>query len=289
MRCACIDIGSNTTALLVADGDDGRLRHVDARREFTLLGSAIEGGEIPLAKIDEVCEVVKRFADYARKLGAQRIAVVATHALREAVNGDRFASEIESHCGLAVRVLTTGEEARYSFSGATGGSGAPARPTAVIDAGGGSTEVTWCDGPTGELSTSSFPLGSSSLRAAFLHSDPPAPEQLAAARAFADETFAKLDVPPECATALAVGGGATTAREILGGLIDDAGVARMLAVAVTLDSEQLADRFEIEHHRARLLPAGLTVLAAISARLGLPLEVGLGGLREGVVLELLAD
>ena len=95
-------------------------------------------------------------------------------------------------------------------------------------------------------------------------------------------------MPSECAIALAVGGGATTARALLGGLIDEAGVARMLEVALALDSEQLAGRFEIEHHRARLLPAGLTLLAAVSGKLGLPLEVGLGGLREGVVHELLA-
>lgn len=287
MRCACIDIGSNTTALLIADGDDGRLRQVDTRRAFTLVGSAIEQGEIPLAKIDEVCDAVKSFVAYARRLKAERIGVVATHALREAANGDRLAAEIERHCGLPVRVLTTAEEAHYSFAGAVGGAVAPDRPTAVIDAGGGSTEVTWCGGGP-ELHTLSFPIGSSSLRAAYLHSDPPTAGELSAARAHADETFAALDVPTECKTALAVGGGATTARDILGGLIDEAGVARMLAMAVSLDSEQLADRFEIEYHRARLLPAGLTVLAAISARLGLPLEVGLGGLREGVVHELLA-
>lgn len=290
MRCACIDIGSNTTALLVADAGDDGLRLVGTRRVFTMLGSSLKDGQIDAGKIEEVCGAVKLFVEYARRLGAERISVVATHVLREVKDSSVLVQVIERHCGLPVRVLTTAEEAQYSFTGAVGGRTIPGRATIVVDAGGGSTEVTWSSsgGELSDLRTKSFAIGSSSLRRGFLHSDPPTAEELAAARAFADETFAALDVPAACGIALAVGGGATTAREIVGGLIDERSVARVLELTTSMDSEQLANRLEIEWQRARLLPAGLIVLAAASARLGLPLEVGLGGLREGVIHELFA-
>lgn len=287
MRCACIDIGSNTTALLVADGDGERIRPVGTRRVFTMLGASILGGEIPKEKIAEVCETVAEYVERARKLNAERIAIVATHALREAVNGDQLASEIESAHDLPLRVLTTDEEAEYSFRGALGTSDDPSRPTVVIDAGGGSTEVTWHCG--GKLQTASFAIGSSSLRGRFLRSDPPTDEEIEVASSFAASAFRSLEVPPECTTVLAVGGGATTAREILGGLIDPAGVARVLETAVRMDSANLAAKLKVERRRAHLLPAGLIILGAASARIGMPLEVGLGGLREGIALELTRD
>lgn len=290
MRCACVDIGSNTTALLVADVKQGELRTVAARKAFTLLGAAAEEGAIPPAKIEEVCDAVREFLDYAIRLGAKRRSVVATHVVREANNAELVAAMIEQHCGTKVRVLTADQEARYSFAGAIGGKPVPTRPTIVVDAGGGSTEFTWCAGApdSGRLHGKSFPIGSSSLRSAHLISDPPTDAELRAARQLADELFAALPAPSNLETALAVGGGATTAREIVGGLIDEQSVARALKFVTGLDSGRLAERLAIERQRARLLPAGLILLAAASARIGVSLEVGLGGLREGVIYELAA-
>lgn len=286
MRCACIDIGSNTTALLVAEKREGGLSEVGARRTFTLLGANLQDGLIGPEKIDEVCDSVKTFAEYARKLGAERISVVATHVVREAANAQALTAIIEQHCGLPVRVLETEEEARYSFCGAVGGHAAPDRPTAVIDGGGGSTEVSWCRGDIEDLHIRSFAIGSSSLRERFFENDPPTVAELVAARNFADQTFAALDVPDDCAIALAVGGGATTAREIVGGLIDNASVTRVLNMIANMDSEEISERLEIQWQRAQLLPASLTILASLSGKLGLSLEVGMGGLREGVIHEM---
>ncbi len=286
MRCACIDIGSNTTALLVAENGDAGLSKVGSRRTFTLLGANLQGGLIGPEKIDEVCHSVKVFVEYARQLGAERISVVATHVVREAANAQSLTTVIEQHCGLPVRVLETAEEARYSFCGAVGGRTAPDRPTVVIDGGGGSTEVSWCRGDIEDLHIRSFAIGSSSLREKFFANDPPTIAELVAARQFADETFSVLDVPEDCAIALAVGGGATTAREIVGGLIDDASVARVLNMIANMDSEEISERLEMQWQRALLLPASLTILASLSEKLRLSLEVGMGGLREGVIHEL---
>lgn len=286
MRCACIDIGSNTTALLVAEvGDDG-LKTIGRRRAFTMLGASLKEGYIGPEKIDEVCDSVKVFLSYAHRLDAERISVVATHVVREASDGITLTVVIEQHCGVPVRILDTDEEACFSFMGAVGGRTTLGRPTIVVDAGGGSTEITWCDGDGMTLNTRSFAIGSSSLQRKFLNSDPPTLGELEAARKFADDTFADLNVPEKCGIALAVGGGATTAREVVGGLIDDYSVGRVLGLVRSMDSEELAKRLEIEWQRARLLPTGLTILAAIAERLGLSLEVGMGGLREGVIYEL---
>lgn len=287
MRCACIDIGSNTTAMLVADGDGEQIKPVGTRREFTMLGASLVVGRIPDAKIEEVSKYVCEYVERARKLNVDKIAIVATHALREADNGDDLAAAIEQASGLPVRVLTPAEEAHYSFRGALGTSDDPTRPTVVIDAGGGSTEVTWHCG--GDLETASFAIGSSSLRGRFLRSDPLTDEEIEAARSYAASAFKSLAVPTECTTALAVGGGATTAREMLGGLIDPTRVDRVLDSIVNVYCAQIAAKLKIEMHRARLLPAGLIILGAVSAHLGMPLEVGRGGLREGLALELTSE
>lgn len=289
MRCACIDIGSNTTALLVADFDADGIRPVRTRRAFTLLGSSIgDDGTIERQKRAEVRHAVVEFVTLAKQLGAEPIAIVATHIVREAANGAELAAEIEQAVGLPMRTLSTRDEACYSFTGALGKVGCPGRLTAAIDAGGGSTEVSW-QGPEHPLETVSFAIGSGSLRERFFDSPTPSADDFARARAYADEVFATLSVPRECSVALAVGGGATTARAVVGGLIDEAAVQRVLALAAGTPAAELADLLGIEEHRARLLPAGLIVLAAAAARLGLPLEVGRGGLREGVLLHALAN
>ena len=161
MAYACIDIGSNTTRLLVAEPSEGRLRELMTQRAFTSLGKATSKGRIPEDKIEETAEVVATQARLARELGADEIAVVATAAVRSAKNRDEFGAAIEAESGLTVRVLSGHEEARLAFLGATRTFSGPLDGSiAVVDVGGGSTEiavgslgggVTWCwtgSGPT---------------------------------------------------------------------------------------------------------------------------------------------
>ena len=84
MICACIDIGSNTTRLLVADAEDGELRELVTQRAFTRIGkSLMSGGAIPAEKIAETAEVVRTQTAVAREVGASEIVAVATAAHRE--------------------------------------------------------------------------------------------------------------------------------------------------------------------------------------------------------------
>ncbi len=283
-RCACIDVGSNTTALLVADVDGDVLTSIGTRRVFTMLGAEMGPTGISAAKIAEVAAAVAELKGYALSLDCADIVLVATHAVREAHNAHELEERIAEITGLQMELIDGHQEARYSFIGATGGFGRIRGTTVVIDAGGGSTEISVC-GPGSEPVTASFTIGSATLRQRFLEHDPPLSTELARAREHADEQFDLLDLPEDCHLALAVGGGASTARQLTGGVLDAGGISRVLEMTEKMSSSELAARHDLADNRARLLPAGLVILASLVDRLGTGLEVGLGGLREGVLID----
>lgn len=282
-RAACIDVGSNTTALLVADLIDGELTPVGTRRVFTMLGAEMGPTGISDAKIAEVADAVVELVGYAKSLDCEDVVLVATHAVREAHNAHELEERIASAAGLKMELIDGHEEAHFSFIGATGGLHRVRGTTVVIDAGGGSTEISICE-PGEKPVTASFPIGSATLQQRCFEGDPPTALELGEARSYADELFDQLALPDQCQLALAVGGGASTARQLTGGVLDRQGIARVLELTITTPSAELAARYDLAENRARLLPAGLVILAALVDRLGTGLEVGRGGLREGVLI-----
>jgi exopolyphosphatase / guanosine-5'-triphosphate,3'-diphosphate pyrophosphatase len=285
--CACIDIGSNTTRLLVADAGDGKLRELVTQRDFTRIGKSLDaGGAIPAEKIAETAEVVATQAKVAREVGAERIVTVATAAIRNAPNRDELLAAVRHVDGIVLEVLTGEEEARLSFVGATRTMLAPANGTiAVIDVGGGSSELAIGD-PDGAMAWSaSFRIGSGFLADAYLRSDPPAVDELEKVRRHVAGTFEGLD-PPPAREAVAVGGTATSLRRLLGAELSHETLERGIRVLSSTPIAEVAARFELDPERIRLLPAGILVLEAMSDLLALPLRIARGGLREGVLLEL---
>src|SRR2546423_8161537 len=130
---ACIDIGSNTTRLLVADASNGRLRELATQRAFTRLGKSLaKRGAIPKSKIEETAEVVSTQAATARELGAESLVAVATAAIRDAANRAELAEAVEHATGTQLRVLSGDEEARLSFVGATRTLAAPLEGTIAV-------------------------------------------------------------------------------------------------------------------------------------------------------------
>ena len=128
MLCAAIDIGSNTTRVLVAEPVDGQLKKVMEQRAYTRINKALdEDGAICPDKIEEVCEVVATQVRLARELGAETIRSVATAAIREAANGEEAARAIADASGVPVDILSDEEEGRLSFIGATKTLGPPGR------------------------------------------------------------------------------------------------------------------------------------------------------------------
>jgi exopolyphosphatase / guanosine-5'-triphosphate,3'-diphosphate pyrophosphatase len=285
--CACIDIGSNTTRLLVADAGDGALRELVTQRAFTRIGKSLnDGGLIPPAKIAETAGVVRTQAKVAREVGAEHIVAVATAAIRNAPNRDELTIAVEEAGGMPLDVLTGEEEARLSFVGATRTLVQPADGTiAVADVGGGSTEIAVGE-PDGRMAWSAtFRIGSGFLADSYLRGDPPSVAELEKVRRHVVGTFEGLE-PPPAESAVAVGGTATSLRRLLGAELSHETLERGIRVLSTTPIADIAARFELDAERVRLLPAGILVLEAISDVLELPLRIARGGLREGVLLEL---
>ena len=289
MPYACIDVGSNTTRLLVADVEDGRLRELMSQRVFTRIGRSLMGaGKIPREKVDETAEVVSTQARHARELGAKKIAVVATAAIRQAKNRKKLASTVESESGLPLRILSDEEEARFAFVGATKTLGAPVEGTvAVVDVGGGSTELAVGTVVEGVSWSASFRIGSGFLTDSYVRSDPPSEEELRMVRQHVGGTFEGLEVP-DVDSAVAVGGSATSLRRLVGAELEHETLERSVRILSGTPEAEVAQRFELDPERVRLLPAGILILEEVSDRLAQPLKIGRGGLREGVILDLLA-
>src|SRR5213083_2779403 len=120
MAYACIDIGSNTTRLLVAEAADGQLRELLQQRTFTRIGKGRKREDrIDDGKIAEVAEVVATQVRVAEELGSRELRAVATAAIRQAANGDELVATIRDVAGVDVHILDGDEEARLAFAGAT--------------------------------------------------------------------------------------------------------------------------------------------------------------------------
>ncbi len=285
MRCACVDIGSNTTRVLVAELVEGTLREVTCEKAFTRLGSVLRrSGELPEEALDAVAETVAVQCAVARSLGAERLRVVATAAIRAAANADSLLAAVRERAGVEVDVLDGSEEARLAFTGATFGRDEQGR-VAVVDVGGGSTEIAVGTLASGVEWWASVAVGSSGLADEYLRSDPPLAEELAAMQGHARELFSDAR-PPQCDLALAVGGNATSVARLVPGAIDPRTVTRVLELLLSAPSLDVAAEHDLEPERVRLLPAALSLLAVLGERLDCPLTVGDGGLREGVCVEL---
>jgi exopolyphosphatase/guanosine-5'-triphosphate,3'-diphosphate pyrophosphatase len=286
LRRACIDIGSNTTRLLVADCGDAQLTEVHQERAFTYLAwSGLPGGAIAPEKLDEVAQVVAAQLATARRLGCGPVRAVATAAIRRAPNGRALTAAVLAACGLQVEILTAEEEARLAFVGAAQACGHVGEAAlGVVDVGGGSSELVVGRVPNHVAWSVSFPVGSGDLARSYLRSDPPLAEEIAEARHEIETQLGDLDVPrPD--EAVAVGGSAASLSRLAGRILDAAAFARALAELVSAPRREVARRLGLEVDRVRLLPAGLVILQAASERFGSPLVVAGGGLREGVLLE----
>jgi exopolyphosphatase/guanosine-5'-triphosphate,3'-diphosphate pyrophosphatase len=196
MRVAVIDIGTNSTRLLVAEARDGRLTELERRTVITRLGEGVEAtGNLSDAAIQRVTETLAAYRQAIDELGGERVVAVATSAMRDAANGPDFRAEIQRRFDIEAQTISGDEEARLTFLGATVDRDAGAE-TLVIDIGGGSTEyVTGRAGsdPGFHVSTR---MGGVRHTERHLQSDPPTPEELAALAADA-RSIAEAEVPAD--------------------------------------------------------------------------------------------
>ncbi len=288
MLCAAIDIGSNTTRVLVAEPEEGQLRTVMEQRAYTRIGrDAKRDGSITAEKVAEVAEVVATQVRLAEELGAEAIRTVATAAIRESDNGEEVAAEIGRIAGVEVDILSEQDEGRLAFIGATKTLGHPVEgEIAVVDVGGGSSEIVFGTVAGGVRDVQSFKIGSGSLAEDHLDNDPPSASEIRALRDAITDFFEGVELA-QPAQAVAVGGSATSLRKLVGAVLEYETLERGVRVLAGDPIADVARRFELDPRRVHILPAGVLLLEKLSELLGQPLQIGKGGLREGVILTLL--
>ncbi|MFL5819059.1 MAG: Ppx/GppA family phosphatase [Solirubrobacteraceae bacterium] len=218
MRVGVVDIGTNSTRMLVADVDDGGVDEVDRRTRVTRLGEGLDaGGELGDEPMRRVLDTLDRYRAAIAEHRCDATTGVLTSAVRDAANGARFADEVQRRYGFDARTIDGETEARLTFLGATAGSPQRRdRPALVIDVGGGSTELVV--GAGGAVSFhASTPAGVVRQTERHLHSDPPAPPQL---QSLVEEVRATIEeavpagVRRSAMQAIAVAGTATSAAAI---------------------------------------------------------------------------
>lgn len=285
MRCACIDVGSNTTRLLVADSVAGGIKKVRNERVFTLIGRSLgDSRRIPPEKIDETVAAVADQVRLARELGTERIRAVATAAVRQAANADELVAAVERRTGIVLDVLEGEEEARLAFRGAARAAKSKGK-LAVIDVGGGSTEIAIGDATGRVAIAESVPVGSLVVTERYLPTDPPQPAELDEAREEIARTFAGFE-PPAVDDVAAVGGSARSLLRVASRELSPADLDHALDALCAEPADALGPRVGLDPIRVRVLPAGALVLAELARRFDRPLRICKGGLREGVILDM---
>lgn len=286
MNVAVVDVGSNTIRLLVAARNGDRLREVFRGKRAVGLGADVERlGAVSAEKIAEAAALVLQFAAEARAAGALSIEIVVASPGRQAANADQLVHVLTRESGALARVLSCDEEARLAFEGALAGTDLEGA-VAVCDVGGGSAQIAVGTASGGPAWLRSVDLGSLRLATRVRFGDPPTKTEVAALRAEAQAAFERL-TPPLPVSALAVGGTARSLRKLVGRTLGPDGLKEALRLLRKEPASIVAGRAGIELWRARTLPAGAAILAEVQRLLGVPLEAGRGGLREGLALELL--
>jgi exopolyphosphatase/pppGpp-phosphohydrolase len=287
---AAVDVGSNSVHLLVAAVRGHRVEPLADESVLLGLGDTVEThGTIPEPFRGELVAELVRYAGRARELGAGELAFVGTQPLRAAADAAAVVAAVERATGVALHVLDHEEEGLLNLLGATGGR-AVERPLAVVDVGGGSTEIVVV-APGSRARAGAVPAGCATLMRRHVAHDPALPAEVEALCAAARLLVADA-LPGAPEVVLALGGTASNLVKVVPAAGRDRKLtARRLAAACqTLRSAPAADvaaRFGITAKRARLLPAGVAILATLLERYGVAGATAVEeGLREGVVLAL---
>jgi exopolyphosphatase/guanosine-5'-triphosphate,3'-diphosphate pyrophosphatase len=306
-RRGVIDVGTNSVKVLVADVTDGSVIPVWETGLQTRLGRGFyESHRLQPEPIAATAHAVARFATQARELGVTQIRVVATSAVRDAVNGAELVAAILHASSLTTEVIPGDTEALWGFLGVTTDPELSGRRLLIVDVGGGSTELIL--GRAGHVAyRQSFPLGSVRLHQRFPSSDPPAPDELVRVRTWLQE-FLQTEIEAGLSSSMAgfgrpervLGVGGTTAILALmqagtdafdRGLVEQARFPMPILTGIVeaLWSESLEERRRrrgLPPERADVIPFGAVIYEVLMQRFDLgELGVSTRGLRFGALLE----
>ncbi len=290
---AAVDVGSNTIKLTVAAfSADGVLHELHHDAETVRLGAGLEDRR-PLdpMRANLALQALVRFRDAARSHGAKRLIGVATEAIRRARDGQAFLDRVRRETGWEITVISGEEEARLSFEGLRNLVSTDLEAV-IADIGGGSTELIHCR--MGRLiEARSLPVGSGRLTDHLVPMDPPTQEALSECKAEAVRNF--RDDPGLKALRthgegrLLISGGTGVYLGTLVGKVDRVPVDLVLeaiGLLTTIPAAEVARRLRIPAERARVLPAGIAVVAGLQELAGgLEVTVTESGLRRGLLLQ----
>jgi exopolyphosphatase/guanosine-5'-triphosphate,3'-diphosphate pyrophosphatase len=265
MRVAAVDLGTNTTRLLVADVTEGRIEDVHRETRITRLGEGVDARRrllpLPIARVRNVLTDYRRTLE---SLGAERTLAVATSAVRDAENGEAFLGEVEWSYGFVTQLASGDEEAELTRRGV-----APSPTTLVVDIGGGSTELI-LDG-----FHTSLPIGAVRFTERF-------GEDVDACRAAARELLP--DLSPEDAIGVA-GTVATIAALAHAGRLSRAGAREQLERLAALTVDERRALPEMDPDRAPVIVAGAAILVEVLDAYGLDsIEFSERDLLDGIAL-----
>ena len=275
-RVAAVDLGTNSTRLLVADVDGERLDEIVRRLTITRLGEGVDERRrlLPLP-VTRVRNCLTEYRRELEELGATRTLAIATSAVRDAENGEAFLGEIEWSYGFTTQLLEGSEEAAMMYRGVTAGR-PPVTDTLLVDIGGGSTElVLGSDG--GPRASTSLDVGCVRVTERFLDSDPPTRAELDAAAAHVRSVLPAFDAR----AAIGVAGTVTTLATLdrgdaeydpertHGHRLARSSVDRELERLAAMTLEERLGVPGIEPGRAPVIVAGVVVLHEIMERYGL--------------------
>jgi exopolyphosphatase / guanosine-5'-triphosphate,3'-diphosphate pyrophosphatase len=300
-RVAVLDLGTNTTRLLVADVGEGQVGEVERHTRITGLGRGVDAtGRLSDEGVARVLEAVADYRAMIDRLGAERVVALATSAVRDAANGEDFVRELHERFAIEARAIPGEEEGRLTFLGATSRRAPGAEPVMVMDIGGGSTEyMVGIPGsvPDFDVSTSA---GSVRQTERHLQSDPPAHEET---EALADEIVAIVEgeVPADFRervdSGIAVAGTATSLAAIsleldpydserVDGFVLSLGeVERLTAMLATLPLDRRREVTGLDPDRAPTIVAGAVILLESIRAFGLDeIEVSEADILHGAAL-----
>jgi exopolyphosphatase/guanosine-5'-triphosphate,3'-diphosphate pyrophosphatase len=273
-RVAAVDLGTNSTRLLVADVSDGHVEEVVRRSVVTRLGEGVDARRrllpVPVARVRNVLTDFRRELE---ALGAERTLAVATSAVRDAENGEAFLGEVEWSYGFKTKLLSGEDEAQLTRRGV----GAQTGSTLLLDVGGGSTELS-----TNTFATS-LDVGSVRLTERYLHGDPPMRLELARARAAIRQLLPPLTVSDAIGVAGTVGQLAALANS---DRLSRATVSQLLSDLANLPLEARRRLEGLDPERAPVIVAGALVVDEVLDHYGLAeLRFSVRDLLDGAALE----
>lgn len=288
---AAIDLGTNSCRLLVGEVENGTLHIHHDRWEVVQLGRGVDAtGRLDPERVEAV---VALLADYARdcdRFGVEQVAAVATSAMRDAADADRFLARVHHDTGLSLEVISGDAEARLSFrAGLAGLPGPPPEEVVVIDFGGGSTEVIY--GRTGRVATAvSLDVGSRRMLERFLSADPPTEAEWQAMMDHLHAALAPLPSPGDAAPLVGVGATVFHLSAMLFGgdgqrPFDTEELAPLTQRIRTTPMAARRNFIGLDPSRADVIVAGCGLVAAILDRFRRPIQPSPYSLRHGLLLD----